>query len=387
MYRWLALPALAALLAWPTSTGGQTQSQTWAGTWRTVSGSVTADMTLSASGDGTYKFCNGTISGNVRKTGGENILDGTWTQDFPCGGAQEGRGPFEFKMSGDGKSFTGRAGYASAPPGQWATNWDGTCIAGECLKNDATRAPDDETYRIGIIETKGEVLVVRESGQVSRLRPGMIVREGERIRTGLRSSLIADTPNGGILNLGPMSDIELAEPPEPEGPGLLETQLKFWQGLGFFNFKRPGEIETVHATAAILGTTFKVFSARELSIVSVTKGRVTVDPKAKGLDEIVVPAGREVMATQKTITPLAKIGKAGARGGVNPVRARTLVLKRIARAVRPCNLDPNGKFSVRPARRGWHVSVSVPGASKWRVTGTRVRPKNARAKKINRRCG
>jgi hypothetical protein len=68
-------------------------------TWQ--GGGHDVPMTLAVSGStvtGTYEFDDGTITGTVQ---GDRLI-GTWTED---GG--QSRGPVEFVMAGDGKSFSG----------------------------------------------------------------------------------------------------------------------------------------------------------------------------------------------------------------------------------------------------------------------------------------
>lgn len=123
----LIVVCVAGALALPlTSLGRISAENTWAGTWNTNYGK----MVLQAGGSGAYDYCDGKISGSASG----NKLTGTWTQKWPCGGATEASGPFEFTLAANGKSWTGRWRYTSG--GDWHTNWYATsCAAGECLKN------------------------------------------------------------------------------------------------------------------------------------------------------------------------------------------------------------------------------------------------------------
>jgi len=101
----------------------QGAGNTWAGTWSSDFG----QMTLDASGSGSYAGFNpGTVAGHVAG----NIDQGTWYQP----GEPSKQGTFTFTLGADGRSFTGEWAYSSGGCGI-ACGWNGTCIAGPCLQN------------------------------------------------------------------------------------------------------------------------------------------------------------------------------------------------------------------------------------------------------------
>lgn len=86
----------------------------WSGPWKTDFGA----MTLSQNGNrvtGTYEFKGGRIDGTISG----NVLSGTWTQT-------NGSGRFEFTLSADGRSFSGRWGGGQTLTGG---TWNGTAGA------------------------------------------------------------------------------------------------------------------------------------------------------------------------------------------------------------------------------------------------------------------
>ncbi|MDD1682885.1 MAG: hypothetical protein LUO98_03520 [Methanoregula sp.] len=90
----------------PTGKAGNSWTGTFMTTWQ--GGGHDVRMVLVQSGSavtGTYEYSDGTIIGAV--TG--NRLIGTWTED---NGAS--KGPFEFEMAGDGKTFAGWWDYEGA---------------------------------------------------------------------------------------------------------------------------------------------------------------------------------------------------------------------------------------------------------------------------------
>lgn len=91
---------------------------TWTGTWNTNYGRVV----LTQAGNivtGTYLFCSGHLHGTV--TG--STVRGRWGQRFPCDGAREGSGRFEFTMTPGGDAFRGHWNYASQRA--WYLPWTG----------------------------------------------------------------------------------------------------------------------------------------------------------------------------------------------------------------------------------------------------------------------
>ena len=96
----------------------------WTGTWNTVWGSLSSQMHLQQTGNrvtGTYEWDNGKIEGLVSG----NTLTGTWSE-APSHSPPGDAGDFEFTISPDCSSFTGRWRYGSA--GGWG-EWNGTSFS------------------------------------------------------------------------------------------------------------------------------------------------------------------------------------------------------------------------------------------------------------------
>jgi hypothetical protein len=158
--------------------------------------------------------------------------------------------------------------------------------------------------------------------------------------------------------------------------------------------KSDFRIKSPTGVASVRGTDFSVFydPGSRAMLTTVREGIVEVDPVAEGLATAHVPAGKEVEVTAKAISPVAAIGKAGARGGLNRRAALAKVMKVVARGNGPCKVRTprTGATAVRTAPRGWAVAVKLTGrrkgTSKWSVTSGRVRAQNTLARKIARRC-
>ncbi|MGE5404556.1 MAG: hypothetical protein ACM3PP_06420 [Candidatus Saccharibacteria bacterium] len=95
----------------------------WAGAWNCIWGEAKFIMNLTGSGNqvtGTYGWRNGRIT-NATIDG--NVLKGTWTETTAT--QTEESGTFEFTLSADGKSFTGKWRYGTS--GDWETvTWNAT---------------------------------------------------------------------------------------------------------------------------------------------------------------------------------------------------------------------------------------------------------------------
>jgi hypothetical protein len=172
-----------------------------------------------------------------------------------------------------------------------------------------------------------------------------------------------------------------------------------------FRIKSPSEDETRgarDASAAAVptglavtpGTVVKVFydPGSKTELVSVVHGKATLTPKNPRLPIVTVRTGREVEFTRTQESPVAPIGKAGARDGVDILKARDMVLAVIARKNRACNTSTprSNAYSIAAARRGWIVSVKLigklHGTSVWAVAGGHVVPANTLAKTLARGC-
>ena len=128
------------------STSRGLATNTWAGTWTSTQGKTHLD----ASGNGTYDYCGGVITGSAK---GDKLV-GTWKQI--CGGDPQGM--FEFTLSADGHSFDGRWRYATADGGRWREhNWQGTCVEGACLTNKAQAPAKPQGALVTVLVTARQV--------------------------------------------------------------------------------------------------------------------------------------------------------------------------------------------------------------------------------------
>ena len=117
----LIIVILAGCLACNGSIPSGSNDNIWSGEWDTEQW---GKMTLQQNGNkvtGSYEWDGGKIAGTVSG----NMLKGTWSES-PTYQPENDAGDFEFTLSPDGNSFTGRWRYGSG--GDWDGDWDGERI-------------------------------------------------------------------------------------------------------------------------------------------------------------------------------------------------------------------------------------------------------------------
>ena len=116
--------SVSPALAEPTGMAGNSWTGTYMTTWQ--GGGHDVRMVLTQSGSsvtGTYEYSAGTISGTVAG----NRLTGTWTEDNSVS-----KGPVEFELAQDGKTFAGWWAYEGedfSVTKQEAPSWTGIRVS------------------------------------------------------------------------------------------------------------------------------------------------------------------------------------------------------------------------------------------------------------------
>ena len=412
----LLIPATAIMLFSSLASARPTGANTWAGIWNSDFG----QLTLSAGGSGAYTGFNpGTVSGSV--TG--NVDKGTWNQP----GTPPKSGTFTFTMSPDGQSFTGEWAYASGGCGS-TCGWNGVCQSGECLKNGQAAATTTTTATSGpatpadcaplthgrrlqaaralkevrVICVQGDVQFHREGTPTDNWQPlekDSVLKAGDEVSCGPDGLTVVAFADNSTVVVHNTTQLKIASF-FAEG-GIVRTQILLRMGEVAATVnksettKSDFKIREPTAVASVRGTIFTVFydPGSNTSLTSVQRGVVTVSPTKPGLPAVNVGVGKEVEVTSTAISPLAPIGTAGARGGIDLMRAHDLVLKNIARDAGPCALTmPRANaFSIKPSGTGWLVSIDATGGkakgwSTWTVTGTTVASSNPLAREIAAGC-
>lgn len=392
------MAAALVALALPHSVAGRSLANTWAGTWNNaapVDGSfwVITGGPTSASGLWKGSAASGSLTGAM---GSDGVLRGTFRNN-----EANLSGSFELRLAADGRTFSGTWRHTTDPPG---TNraWTATCSAGACLKNGRAPATTASDPGGGLplrgLVVVGDVDVIRAGGGSEPLTSATLLRAGDRLVTGMDSSVQVALPDGSVVVVRELTDIQLEKLTAVNGVVQTQLWLKAGEVSADVKPRKTGSSDfscrMPTAICGVRGTSFSLFAdpVGRLSVVSVRRGVVEVDPIAAGPATTRVTAGREVLVTATTSIAGAS-GKTGVVGGVGPVRAYGLVLAQVKRAKGACGLKPASAapFSLRAGGSlGWEVALrftgSVSGTATWLVSGTRAKPTNALATRIGRGC-
>jgi hypothetical protein len=202
-----------------------------------------------------------------------------------------------------------------------------------------------------------------------------------RVEIQLKMGKIQENYNRHCKDYGPKSDFRIKAP-----TGTISVRG------ARDGSARPAPPAFTTASARLSSFTTFYDPGSNTSVVSVSLGHVTVTPANPSLPTVSVGAGREVQVTRTSESPIAPIGQAGARGGVDIVKAQALVLALVGRHNKACGAytPQTNAFAVTQATGGWVVAVKltgrVHGTARWSVTGTTVKPLNALARKLTRGC-
>lgn len=250
------------------------------------------------------------------------------------------------------------------------------------------------------------VQIIRSSGRAEPARRGSKLCDLDRLRTGFRSRATLDVRGHALVHVGGLSTLYLA--------GLtLDTppELVLWLRAGQVTVApvaRGGSAlrtRLVSPTATVTttpGTSFQVFyeqvSPRETRVSSlggVTRVTPTKGPfreaRPNGLRRVVLQEGKEVVVSERAVTPTAVLGRAGVPAGWIPRSvARGAVEEILTRNHAPCRLTVHA-LTVRPGAEGWTVAAKLTarGTTSWAVwsfAGTRIRHANPFGTLASRGC-
>jgi hypothetical protein len=215
---------------------------------------------------------------------------------------------------------------------------------------------------------------------------------------GVDAHVVLAFPDGAVMNVSEMTELLVADLLSKASRQAVTVSLKLGEVAAQVNpkkaFQTDFKLTTPSGTTSSRGTKFSVYynPAARTTIVRTQVHLVAFQPNRPGAKTVLVPAGKEIQVNPSGISPLAPIGKAGARGGVDMQKAADLVLALIDHAATACNLAaPRGSVNVQPGAAGvWKVTVTVPGrtagAASWTVANGKVKPSNALAQTIASGC-
>jgi hypothetical protein len=196
---------------------------TWAGTWSTTWGA----MILRQNGnrvEGAYAYSEGRLRGTVSG----RVLRGTW-DEAPTRAAPSEAGDFEFTLSPDGKSWTGR--WRFAQPGDPWKPWLGTCSGGPCRNGSAGtpsgKASGAPTWA-GTWSTTWGAMILRQNG--NRVEGAYAYSEG-RLRGTVSGRVLRGTWDEAPTRAAPSEAGDFEFTLSPDG--------KSWTGR--WRFAQPGD--------------------------------------------------------------------------------------------------------------------------------------------------
>jgi FecR protein len=272
-------------------------------------------------------------------------------------------------------------------------------VAGAAATRDAHAAAINEVRIVAVIPGVQYHKEGSPDDDWCEVEKGTVLKQGDEISTDPDGSVTLAFADNSTITLRNTTQLKIASFFTEGGVVRTEIVLKMGEVAAKVNkseaTKSDARIKTPTGTASVRGTTFSVFydPTSKAMLESTQKGNVSVDPARPGLKTVTVGAGKEVEVTPTSITKPAKIGKAGARAGNNRRNARARVLKVIAKGDGPCGASTpreTAAFAVKPAKRGWAVSVKVigkvHGTATWLVAGPTVKPGNMLARKLATGC-
>jgi len=218
-----------------------------------------------------------------------------------------------------------------------------------------------------------------------RLYETTVLHNGDQVSASADGAVTLVFPNGTHVVLQHAAQIQILSN-NSLLLGMGEVQVT--AGAKGLKLKTP----SYTATAKTTGFTAFYDPGSKAGIVSTKAGSVSVDPSAPKLKTAKVGARKEVEVGRGSISKLAKTGRAGARGGVNRLRAFELVTKIVSRYNGPCSartLHSNGT-AITPSGSGWKVVVKLAGGLKgsaaWKVRGKAAAATNAVATRLMAGC-
>jgi hypothetical protein len=390
---WLLAGLSASLLAFPQATPARTSvSYTWGGTWQRAE--VAGDLILiqvgtTVTGHYTWNDGTGTVNGSVSGPDGTTLTGSFNETNY--------QGSFVLTLNRDGRSFSGSyTGKNKNTNGPISGPFNGTCVEGDCRNN----GPSHDEVHVVAIQPDCQF---HKGGTPA---DAWLPIEKDTILKG--SDEISCDPDGAItIAFGDNSTVVVRNTTQlkigsffTEG-GTVRTEILLKQGELAAKVnkseatKSDFKIKSPTATISVRGTTFSVFAdpVGKASITTVQQGVVEVDPVKPGLPTVDVSAGKQVEVTATAESPIAPLGQAGARAGVNREVALARVEKVLKRLGAPCAFSPvhaGGGLGIKPSAGGWLVSLLVAGGVKgwstWLVVGSEVTPANALAKTIATGC-
>jgi hypothetical protein len=257
----------------------------------------------------------------------------------------------------------------------------------------STPPPTQNTAQVGSLS--GTVTVKHADGTSEPLTASTTLKASDELQTGVDSGVVLRFADGAQMPVGEMTQLVVADVLTQGSRQNVTVAIKLGEVSAQLHptkaYQTDFKVSTPSGTTSVQGSAMRVFydPASRLEIVA------TLSDKAyfqRGRKKITIPHGKEIAITPKGISRLARIGRAGARGGIDAERARAEVIAILDRSAAACATTvPAGTgTTVKPAKGGWQVTLAVrgkaSGAAIWRVTGATVTPITRVSHTLTRGC-
>lgn len=214
------------------------------------------------------------------------------------------------------------------------------------------------------------------------------------METGVDSSVVMIFVDGSQMTVHEMTDLYVDDILVQGSRQNVSIAIKLGEVSAQVNPKKEYQtdfnVQTDRGGASVRGSIMRVFYDPKsvIEIVATLNDRSYFTPKRR--TTITIPQGKEIAITSRGVTGLAAIGKAGARGGIDAERARTLLIALIAHAQPRCHLRATSALTIQPRPNGWTGAITVAGKTTgdavWAITGGTAHPTTATARAITNGC-
>jgi hypothetical protein len=243
---------------------------------------------------------------------------------------------------------------------------------------------------VRVVSVKGDVKFHKEGcpdEQWLNVSKGSVLKQGDEISCDPDGVVVLAFADNSTVTLRATTQLKIASFFTEGGVVRTEILLKMGEVASKVNkseaTKSDQRIKQTTFTASVRGTEYTTYfdPSSKIGIVRTKEGVVEVDPVNPKLKTVLVPAGKEVEVGPKSMTKVVGTGKAGARGGVDRIKATEKVMKELA----GCHADmprDTAAFSLKPVKGGWAMSAKLvgKGTAKWKVLRGKARPANALAR-------
>jgi hypothetical protein len=207
-------------------------------------------------------------------------------------------------------------------PATWTAT--GSSAAGAIEANERPIPQDGKPH---ILKVSGDVEILRagKSGAPEEAGKGMAIGPGDRIVTGMESTISVEMPDGHVVTVNELTDVKLDE--LQGGPDSVRTRLWLKAGeisaelLHKTQTRSDFSVKTPTATLGVRGTAFSVRHTEKpapQTLVKVTSGSIEVTPNDPTAGVAMVGAGGEARIDEHRLTYTGNVQTTARTAGPPP---------------------------------------------------------------------